>query len=227
MNQPAQTVPADTDHARHPVVMDEASRARSDTYAILASLLNATPSGDLIDYLCHIEAPDDVDIDEGGGEKIGAVGEAWLALKQAAESIGSDADKVQQLDDEYHDLFIGIGRGQVIPHGSWHLTGFLMDKPLSDLRKDLKALGFASSENQKDPEDHISALFETMSILITAPDVEGYQQRRFFIQHIHPWVGQFFEQVRQAKSANFYQYVAQLGEQFMLLENEYLNIQEH
>ena len=225
MDQSAQTLPADTSHSSAPLEMDEASRARSDTYAILASLFNATPSGDLIDYLCHIEAPDN--LEEGAEQKMGAAGEAWLGLRQAAQAIRNNADKAQQLDDEYHDLFIGIGRGQVIPHGSWHLTGFLMDKPLSDLRKDLKALGFVSSETQKDPEDHISALFETMSILITAQDVEGYQQRRFFIQHIHPWVGKFFEQVRQAKSANFYQHVAQLGEQFMLLENEYLNIQEH
>jgi len=201
------------DNARISSFVDDEDGVRSDTYAILASLLSATPSRDLIDYLCHIEAQE--------GET-GDVGEAWQGLKTAAGKV--DPEK---LDDEFHDLFIGMGRGQVVPYGSWHITGFLMDKPLSDLRNDLKKLGFVSPPDQKDPEDHIAALCETMSILIISSDIEGYQQRRFFIHHIHPWADRFFKELQAASCADFYQSVGLLGERFMQLENQYLNIQDH
>jgi len=186
------------------LIISDEDQARSDTYSILSSLLSHTPSQDVIDYLNHIEQ------------------QAWLELKQAA---GSHTQV--QLDDEYHDLFIGLGRGQVVPYGSWHMTGFLMDKPLSDLRDDLSKLGIAADPDQKDPEDHIAALCETMSILITADDVEGFQQRRFYIRHIHPWAEKFFIELQTATSASFYKAVGLLGQRFIELENQYLNIQEH
>ncbi len=195
-------------------LLDDVDQARSDTYSILSSLLSHIPNQDLVDYLIHIEHHEQVETD--------SIGQAWLELKRAADSYPLD-----QLDDEYHDLFIGLGRGQVIPYGSWHLTGFLMDKPLSDLRNDLKMLGIEADPQQKDPEDHIAALFESMSILINAADVEGYQQRRFYIRHLHPWAEKFFQELQTAPSAQFYKSVGLLGQRFIELENHYLNIQEH
>lgn len=163
--------------------INDDDQARADTYSILASLLSRTPVQDLLDYLLHIDTDLDVKGIDGADQHYpGDMAAAWLAVKQAAAQYD-----LEQLDDEYHDLFIGLGKGQVVPYGSWHITGFLMDKPLSDLRDDLARLGIAASGDVKDPEDHIAALFETMSILITADDVEGYQQRRFYIRHIHPW----------------------------------------
>jgi TorA maturation chaperone TorD len=182
---------------------------------ILASLLSDIPSQDLIDYLCHIESPEN-------GQDPGEIGDAWQRLKQ--EALNLDMEK---LDDEYHALFIGVGRGEIVQYGSWHLTGFLMDTPLSELRDDLRSLGFESNPDQKEPEDHISAICETMSILINSDDIESYQQRRFFIRHLHPWAEKFFRELQSAKSANFYQAVGMLGERFIKLENLYLNIQEH
>ena len=198
-------------------ILNDEDHARSATYAILASLLSHTPNQDTLDYLRHInsEAMDD-------DSETGILGQAWQSLKSAAEKISHS-----QLDDEYHDLFIGLGRGQVVPFASWHMTGFLMDKPLSDLRDDLKALGIESDGDQKDPEDHIAALCETMSILIQSEDVDESWERRFFIRHLQPWAKRFFSQLRSATSANFYQSVGFLGEHFMELESYYLNIKEH
>lgn len=194
--------------------IDDDEGVRADTYSILSSLLSHTPGQDLLDYLSHIEASDTGDI--------GPMGQAWQLLRQAA----NEADP-GQLDDEYHDLFIGLGRGQVIPYASWHITGFLMDKPLSDLRDDLKKLGIEANPDEKDPEDHIAALCEIMSILIRADDVEGYQQRRFYIRHIHPWADKFFNELQSATSVSFYKSVGLLGQRYIELENQYLNIQEH
>ena len=189
--------------------------ARAATYAILAALLSDVPSADLLDYLCHIDNPD-------GSDSPGDVGEAWLELRTAAKAV--DAEK---LDDEFHALFIGLGRGEIVPYGSWHLTGFLMEKPLSELRDDLRSLGFESDPEHKEPEDHIAAICETLSILIQSPDVEGFQQRRFFLSHLLPWGEKFFRELKSAKNADFYRAVGLLGERFMQLEGQYLNVQQH
>ena len=126
---------------------------RANTYSLLAALLSSPPSPDLIDYFRHIspESTDDT----------GDIGKAWQQLRSAALE-----SEIEQLDNEYHHLFIGIGRGEVVPFGSWHMTGFLMEKPLSDLRDDLRSLGIEPAENEKDPEDHIASLCECMSLLI-------------------------------------------------------------
>ncbi len=212
-----QTVPSEDGNTSQQLtsLIDQEDQARSGTYMILASVLSDIPSQDLIDYLRHIESPET-------GEDPGEIGEAWQALKEAALETDRDA-----LDDEYHALFIGVGRGEVVQYGSWHMTGFLMDTPLSELRDDLRSLGFEPDPDVKEPEDHISAICETMSILINADDIESFQQRRFFIRHLHPWAEKFFREVQEAKSADFYRAVGLLGERFIKLENQYLNIQEH
>lgn len=195
--------------------LSDEDQARSGTYSILSSLLSDIPDQDLVDYLLHIEKPQP-------DQEIGHMGQAWQELNAAAQATDPVA-----LDDEFHALFVGVGRGEVIPYASWHLTGFLMDKPLSELRDDMRMLGFEPDPELKEPEDHISAICETMAILIIADDIEGFQQRRFYLQHIHPWAEKFFKTLSEAESANFYRAVGNFGQQFIQLENQYLNVQEH
>ncbi len=194
--------------------MNDEGRLRADTYSILASLLSHTPSRELIDYLKHINTSSD--------HNPGDVGRAWQQIQIAAVKT-----RLNSLDDEYHRLFIGIGRGVLVPYGSWHITGFLMDKPLSDLRDDLKSLGIESDAAQKDPEDHIAALCETMALIIGADDIDETRERQFFLRHINPWAEKFFKELQAAESAVFYKSVGYLGQQFMRLEKQYLNIQTH
>ena len=206
--------PEETPH----LVLDEDAKLRSDTYAILASLLSHTPSEDLIDYLKHIQTVET----NSNDTSLGGMGQGWQKVRSAALAID---DKT--LDDEYHDLFIGLGRGEVVPFGSWHITGFLMEKPLSELRDDLKTLGIESDEDIKDPEDHIAALFESMKLIIESDDIDESRERQFFMRHIAPWAEKFFQQLQVAKTAEFYKSVGFLGEQFVQLESQYLNIQTH
>ena len=147
----------------------EENTLRANTYSILAGLLSDIPSSDLLDYLRHIAEP------ANDAEESGDIGEAWQQLKAAAQRVDED-----DLDVEYHALFIGLGRGEVVPYGSWHITGFLMEKPLSDLRDDLESLGIEADENVKDPEDHIAALCETMALIIEATDVDAPRVRQFY-----------------------------------------------
>ena len=98
-----------------------------------------------------------------------------------------------------------------------------MEQPLSDLRDDLRRLGFERSEDYSEPEDHVAALFEVFSGMISG----GFgpsEQRRFFETHLHPWIGRFFEDLGKAQSAEFYQYVARFGAAYANLESAYLSI---
>ena len=52
---------------------------------------------------------------------------------------------------------IGLGRGELLPFGSWYQTGFLMERPLGYLRDDLSRLGYQREEGVHEPEDHVAA----------------------------------------------------------------------
>lgn len=192
----------------------DAPLLRSNTYTVLASLLHGPPGPALVDHLSSLSVAD--------GDAPGAMGRAWTNLREAVRH----AD-VTELGHEYQDLFIGLGRGEVVPYGSWHLTGFLMEKPLSDLRDDLAALGIVREESEKDPEDHVAALCECMALLIQADDVDEDMERRFYACHVNPWAGKFFKELQSAPSAKFYRDVGFLGQTFMELEGHYLNLRTH
>ena len=190
-----------------PSVTDEDS-VRANTYGLLGALLAAPPRQEIFDLLASIDPPSD-----------DGLGAAWRELKGAAER----AD-VEAVDDEYHDLFVGIGRGELIPYGSWYRTGFVMDKPLAVLRSDLAALGFERSEETREPEDHVAALLETMALIAASPEQGLDVQRRFFDRHVATWMRTFFTDLQAADSARFYRAVGQFGGQFMAFETQYLSI---
>jgi TorA maturation chaperone TorD len=184
-------------------------RVRAHTYSLLGALLAAAPGQDLLDLLAGVDPATQ------SGE---AFAGAWRQLAIAAERAQPHA-----VAEEYQDLFIGIGRGEVVPYGSWYMTGFLMDQPLAVLRGDLAALGFERQAGVSEPEDHAAALCETMALLAG----EGHAldaQRRFYQSHLGPWMGRFFSDLGEAKSARFYRAVGQFGEQFMAFEASYLTM---
>lgn len=181
---------------------------RRNTYSLLARLLYATPDPDLLELLGQIEsAPAAENPLERG----------WQRLKQAA----GQAQPVE-LDDEFHALFIGVGRGEVVPYGSWYQTGYLLDRPLAELRGDLQRLGIERQADIREPEDHAAALCEAMALLIQAASPLAAQQR-FYHTHLGTWLKRFFLDLDTAPSARFYKAVGQLGAAFMTLEHRYLD----
>lgn len=187
-------------------------RIRAHTYSLLATLLASPPSSDVLELLRQIESPHDVSDN--------TMIAAWQALRLAGEQA-----TVEALDEEYHDLFIGIGRGELVPYGSWYTTGFLMDRPLGVLRQELATLGFERQADVHEPEDHVAALCETMALIIGSDDEIPFDtQRKFFSDHMGHWLGKFFGDLQQAKSARFYRAVGQLGEQFIEIEKRYLEM---
>ena len=210
MTDRASSAAKTVDHGGVEATADDAVRA--NTYSLLATLLAKTPSQDILDLLKQIDVPAETDAVQ--------MATCWEALRLASERAQLD-----ELADEYQDLFIGVGRGELMPYGSWYTTGFLMDRPLTVLRADLAALGFERQQEVYEPEDHVAALCETMGMIIRAHDeIPFATQRKFFGDHLGHWMGRFFEDLQNAKSARFYRTVGQLGEEFIRFEKRYLGM---
>jgi len=185
---------------------------RASLYGLLAHLLAKPPTAQLLALLDEIEEDSPV-ADE--------LATAWRLLKVAARE-----HALQDLDDEYHALFIGIGRGELVPYASWYLTGFLMDRPLAYLRRDLMTLGIERQPGTNDPEDHAATLCESMRVIIAAADIPFATERQFFLNHIASWMPVFFQDLQQAKTACLYAAVGGLGEAFLRFENRYFELEE-
>jgi len=144
------------------------------------------------------------------------LGVAHAALAQAASETA-----VERVEREYFDLFIGLGRGELLPYGSYYLTGFLNERPLARLRADLAPLGIERVEGNCEPEDHAAILCEIMSGLVSGrlPAPAGTEQT-IFEKHLAPWIGRFFADLEQTKAANLYQRVGTLGRVFMDIETQ-------
>ncbi|MGE0613108.1 MAG: molecular chaperone, partial [Hyphomicrobiales bacterium] len=128
---------------------------------------------------------------------------------------------LDQVRREYHDLFIGEGRGELLPYGSYYLTGFLNEKPLARLRNDMAALGIARDPSVREPEDHIAALLDMMAGLITGEfgdPASVAEQKRFFETHLSSWVDHFFADLEGAKSSVLYAALGTVGRRFIEIE---------
>ncbi len=63
-----------------------------------------------------------------------------------------------------------------------------------------------------------------MSLIISSDEIPFDTQRKFFNDHLAPWMGKFFSDLQEAKAARFYRAVGQLGEQFIEIEKQYLSM---
>jgi TorA maturation chaperone TorD len=189
---------------------------RANAYSLIAHLLAGAPTESTLERLRGI-------IDTNGGtpkDESGSLAPAWRSLRDAA----TDADP-EQLAREYHEVFIGLGSGEVIPYASRYLTGFLNDRPLAELRDDLARLGFERQPGVHEPEDHAAALCEVMSLIVAdAPPDDLDEQQQFFGRHIAPWMQSLFTDLVNAPSARFYQAVGTLGRELLEIEGRYLGV---
>lgn len=186
-------------------------RARAQLYQLLASLLSNPPSAELLAGLATVSGDDT------------PVGQASQNLaKLASRTNSTNAER------EFNNLFIGLGRGELLPYASYYLTGFLNEKPLADLRTDLMRRGIKSAEDVKEPEDHMGTLCEIMAGIITdefACDSDLASQKAFFDAHLAKWAELFFTDLEEAQNAVFYAPVGSLGKAFMAVEAQAFAIQ--
>src|SRR3974390_2924946 len=168
--------------------VDEVDAARAAEYALLATLLARAPDAALLARLAGLR---------GDASPLGL---AHVALAEAAAST-----TVARAEREYFNLFIGIGRGELLPYGSYYLTGFLNERPLARLREDLKPLGIERSAGNHEPEDHVAILCEIMAgIAGNKFEAPVGADREVFEPHLAPWIGRFFADLENAEAAEFY-----------------------
>lgn len=190
--------------------IDDVDAERARQYALLAALLSRAPSKALLAKLAQLR---------GDASPFGIV---LAGFGDAA----ARAD-VATVEREYFDLFIGLGRGELLPYASYYLTGFLNERPLARLREDLALLGVERVEDNHEPEDHAATLCEIMAGLaggrFAAPkDAE----RQLFTRHIAPWMGRLFADMEHAEGARFYRHVGALGRLFLDIEAEAFTLAE-
>ena len=197
------------EHAIYEITPED--RARADLYALVGGLLLSAPSKEVLQSLAGL----------GGGE--GDLGSAINALSQVAQAV-----EVGSVEREFNVVFIGVGRGEVLPYASYYLTGFLHEKPLADLRSSLRALGVQRRDGVVEPEDHLGTLCEIMSGLITGAFSEPAslaQQKEFFNAHLASWAAHCFQDLETAESAVLYAPVGSLGRALMAIEQEAFRIE--
>ncbi|WP_410708150.1 molecular chaperone [Bradyrhizobium sp. BWA-3-5] len=187
-----------------PLEIDSVDAHRAQEYSLLAMLLSRSPDAATLKRIAKL-----------GGDAT-PLGLAHLALAQTAATAS-----VERVAREYFTLFIGVGRGELLPYGSYYLTGFLNERPLARLREDLRRQGIERTEAQAEPEDHAATLCEIMAGMASGQfQIPDIMQRRFFEKHLASWIGRFFADLERAEAAEFYRPVGSLGRLFVETETE-------
>lgn len=110
--------------------INEEDQLRADMYNFLGLLLAGPPDKDTLAKTAALAGDNST------------LGEAINAMARVAKAISAPA-----VESEFTALFIGLGRGELLPYTSYYLTGFLNEKPLALLRKDLVGLQIKRAPN--------------------------------------------------------------------------------
>ncbi|MEX1235903.1 MAG: molecular chaperone TorD family protein [Roseovarius sp.] len=186
--------------------IDEEDRLRADLYNYLGVMLAGPPDEILLAQTADL------------------VGDA-SPLGQAIEGLASVAKVTRPRSalKEFNALFIGLGRGELLPYASYYMTGFLNEKPLANLRADMASLGMTRAENTFEPEDNIASLMEMMGGMIVGRfgnPAPLARQKEFYSKNIGPWAPHFFTDLQGAKASTLYASVGAVGAEFLAVEQE-------
>lgn len=194
-------------HAAEPSIeIAPEDRLRADFYDFLGLVLAAPPDRPTLERMAGLTG-DDSDL----GQAVAAMARVARVTRPAAA------------EREFNALFIGLGRGELLPYASYYLTGFLNEKPLAQLRADMAARGITRAPGVHEPEDNIASLMEMMAGMITgrfgAP-ASLADQKTFWSRHIGPWAGHFYSDLEAAAHSVLYASVGAAGRLFMEIERE-------
>jgi TorA maturation chaperone TorD len=190
--------------------VDEIDQLRAAEYSLLSRLLGKAPDADTLSRVAVLK---------GDASDLGMV---HIELASAAAATDDRA-----VSKEFVDLFIGLGRGELLPYASYYLTGFLHERPLARVREDLDMLGIERAGSSREPEDHVAILLEIMAGLARGDfETEFSEQKRFFERHLKPWAARMFADLEMSPSADFYRAVGRVGRVFMELESEAFTLSE-
>ncbi|MBL3702278.1 molecular chaperone TorD [Sulfitobacter sp. BDSS02] len=188
------------------VEISDEDRMRADLYDFLGLLLARPPSQTVLTQTAALSGDDT------------ALGQSISGLARVAH-----VTKPAAAEREFNALFIGLGRGELLPYASYYLTGFLNEKPLAQLRTDMALRGITRAPNVYEPEDNIASLMEMMGGMIAGRFGEPAglaTQQEFWNRHIGPWAAHFFADLEAAKNSVFYASVGTIGRYYMEIEKE-------
>ena len=190
--------------------VDEIDQLRAAEYGLLSVLLGKAPDADILSRVAALK---------GDASDLGM---AHIELAAAAAALDDRA-----VSKEFFDLFIGLGRGDLLPYASYYLTGFLHERPLARVREDLDGLGIERAGSSREPEDHIAILLEVMAGLARGDfEADLSEQARFFERHLKPWAARMFADLEMSQAAHFYRAVGRAGRVFLELEAEAFALSE-
>ena len=190
--------------------VDEIDQLRAAEYGLLSLLLGKVPDADTLSRVAALK---------GDASDLGMAHVELAAVAAAADD--------RSVSKEFFDLFIGLGRGDLLPYASYYMTGFLHERPLARVREDLDGLGIERAGISREPEDHIAILLEVMAGLAQGEfEADFAEQARFFDRHLKPWASRMFADLEMSASAKFYRAVGRVGRVFMELETEAFTLSE-
>ena len=188
----------------------DVDQLRAAEYELLSLLLGKAPDSTTLSRVAGLR---------GDASELGMAHLELAAAAQAADD--------RSVSKEFFDLFIGLGRGDLLPYASYYITGFLHERPLARVRQDMEALGVERAGSSREPEDHIAILLEVMAGLARGDfEAEFAEQLRFFERHLKPWASRMFADLEVSRSAKFYRAVGRVGRVFMELESEAFTLGE-
>ncbi|MDJ0931406.1 molecular chaperone TorD family protein [Breoghania sp.] len=186
------------------LAVSEEDLLRARFYELMAHLLATPPDANMLADLVRLEGDD---------SELGLpLGELAVAAAHAVP---------QDVSSEFHDLFIGLGRGELLPYASYYLAGFLNEKPLARLRARMRALGIERDPTVSEREDHMAAILDMMAGLIVGrfgPPADLVAQKDFFEAHLGDWGPYFFRDLEKAETARLYRPFGRLGRVFLGVE---------
>jgi TorA maturation chaperone TorD len=188
-----------------PIVVPE-DRLRADLYNFLGLILSG-PAGEMMLEQTALLSGDSTEL----GQAVASLARVAKVSKRAA------------VETEFNALFVGLGRGELLPYASYYLTGFLNEKPLAALRRDMAVRGITRAANVYEPEDNIASLLEMMGGQIVGRFGKMTtlgDQKAFFNKHVSPWASHFFSDLEAAKNSVLYASVGAVGKAFMAVEVE-------
>lgn len=183
--------------------------ARADFYSLLACLYRGGLDQSFVDSFSQIEK-----------ESIDITTPLGFEFNELLRSI--EQTSLKDINTEYDDAFIGVGKPDVMLYGSYYMAGFLNEKPLIALRDDLARLGLEADKTLTETEDHMAFLCEVMRHLILSddPPIAFEEQINFFRAHLAPWYEKLCDAVEMSGKTSFYKTVGRMTRVFFDVETQ-------
>lgn len=191
--------------AREAPALDPEDEARAAFYGLIAQLFYCAPDSGVLAQILNARFVDASD--EGG------LARCWRDLAERCKTAFP-----ARLEAEHTELFIGTGRAEVTPYLTHYLGQKNLDNPLVQLRKQLAEWGLARRERATEPEDHVSAVCETMRVAIALQHRSLEEQKLFFDRFLYAGAAPFFAAVVASPKSDFYRLAGLLASEFVELE---------